>query len=123
MAGKRIKRNSEEVDKLIAEVDRLAKNGMSVNKACTKVGLQTTVYYFRKRKVQAEAQELAERAAYSSQRPSQVPNRAPLKEMSSLYESKDLASLTQEYRELENRMNALKLEIAEKVMSGNGILK
>lgn len=105
MAAKRTKRDSTQVDKLMSEVDKLHSKGMSVNKACQQVGIQPTVYYFRKRKDVALAKndDVAQSIGKSTL---------------ALHEHKDLESLTREYRELENRLNAIKLKIAEKVMSG-----
>lgn len=105
MVTKRTKRDSSQVDKLVAEVDRLHANGMSVNKACAKVGIQNTVYYFRKRKDTAEAKLQSGTSSDT------------MSFSTGLHEHKDLATLTQEYRELENRLNAIKMQIAEKVMS------
>lgn len=105
MVAKRTKRDSGQVDKLVAEVDRLHANGMSVNKACAKVGIQNTVYYFRKRKDQAEAKLQTGTSSNA------------MSFAKELHEHKDLATLTQEYKELENRLNSIKLQIAEKFMS------
>lgn len=51
MANKGSRKSKEEVDKQVAKVDELhTKKGYSINAACKEVGLQNTVYYWRKRK-------------------------------------------------------------------------
>lgn len=101
--AKRVKKGSNEIDKLIAEVDRLHAGGMSVNKACAKVGLQNTVYYFRKRKDAAVGLLPA----------------ASLKSTVSvdIYDHKDFEELKKEARELEARLNSIKLALANKMLS------
>lgn len=120
---KRTKRDSAQVDKLIAQVDKLHNNGkgMSINAACKEVGLQNTVYYFRKRKDEALAKSglpVDTKREYHFQKRKEEASGAR-SNASELHEHKDIDSLTREYRELENRMNAIKLAIAEKVMSKN----
>lgn len=105
---KRTKRDSDEIDKLIAEVDELHNKGMSVNRACAKVGLQNTVYYFRKRRDVAEAAGATQATA---------PTKTGTSFDTSLHERKDTDTLMREYRELEQRMLQIKMAIAEKVMS------
>ncbi len=109
MAGTRkAKRDSSQVDKLIAEVEKLHRTtGLSINKACQKLGLQPTVYYFRKRKDEA----MNKLESISS-------NSAPVsKSVKGLHEHRDIDELTREYRELEARLQCIKMQIAEKVMS------
>lgn len=104
------KRDSKEVDRLIAEVDKLTNHPdpdkrLSVNKACQKVGLQTTVYYFRKRKEDA----------LSKLTPGHTVNVSAVQSRRNS-DNKDTAALMAEARELEDKLNQIKLKIAESVM-------
>lgn len=45
---KRARKSQEEVEKLIAEVDKLRKQGMGTGAACAQMGLSTTSYHGRK---------------------------------------------------------------------------
>lgn len=94
------KRESKEVDKLVAEVDRLHANGMSINRACAQVGIQNTVYYFRKRRDNALAINTKKESS-----------------MNEIFSDRDLNDLMREYRELEERLQAIKMAIADKVVS------
>jgi hypothetical protein len=102
------KRDSDEIDKLIAQVEKLKKEKkMSVNAACKQVGLQTTVYYFRKRK--EDALKKLEEA------PTAPPSRA------SLMVSKDqppplpadIQALKDEYIQTQERLRNIESRIAE----------
>lgn len=44
------KRDSDKIDELKDKADKLIESGMSIIKACEQVGLQPTVYHFRKRR-------------------------------------------------------------------------
>lgn len=98
------RREPHEVDKLIAEVDRLHKQkSMSIKKACAQVGLQTTVYYWRKRKAEAENK--------LPTHPSSIPTNQYTNTTSSNGKNRD--ELIRELRELEARATAIKLKLAE----------
>jgi transposase-like protein len=93
------RRVSHEVDKLIEKVDKLHREkGMSIKKACAEVGLQTTVYYWRKRKENLEI-KLPSFPSSNTNIPSSI--------------SKNRDELIRELRELENRINAIKAMLAE----------
>jgi hypothetical protein len=107
------KRDSQEVDKLIAEAEKWINHPdpakrLSVNKACAKVGLQTTVYYFRKRKDEA----LSKTKLGPGTNPVDVSREVNKK----LVDNIDTASLMAEARELEDRLNQIKIRIAESMM-------
>lgn len=99
----RRKRETHEVDRLIQKVDQLHSEGMSVNKACQKVGLQTTVYYYRKRKDEA----------LNKQEPTVHQASAPV---TPKYSNKNNDELVAEARELERRLHEIKARIAENVI-------
>ncbi len=109
--AKRGKKGSVEIDRLIAEVDKLNAGGLSINKACAKIGLQPTVYYFRKRKDEAlaNAKEVLP-SNYSS-------NNAKSLSTTELHDHKDFDALKKEARELEMRLNSIKLALANKMLS------
>lgn len=103
------KRVSEEVDKLIAEVDKLTshpdfRKRLSVNRACQEVGLQPTVYYFRKRKEDAM---------------SKLPNTTPTINVSSAINNSNKNSnrnkneIIAEIRRLEEQLLQLKIQYAD----------
>ena len=110
-SSRNTKRDSNQVDKLMARIDRLvADENYSINRACAEVGVQPTVYYYRKRKDVAIAQGNAP-----------VPNITPIKSQVARFDAlhlkdKDIADLKKEYDELEDRLQAIKNKIAEKVM-------
>jgi len=95
--AKKVKRDSNEVESLVA-------NGMSVNKACAKAGLQNTVYYFRKRKDQA----LERQKEYLS-----------INNTHKMAISDDINDLMQEYRSTEERLSQIKMKIGESFMSNS----
>lgn len=116
----RVKRSPEDVDKLIAEVDRLStdpdlRKRLSVARACTKVGLQRTVYYFRKRRDDAE--NVIQAAITNTPVTRSAPKSKSPVIREGLHDRKTTELLMQEYRELENRLNQIKLKIAESVMA------
>lgn len=110
------KRDSATIDALIDEVDSLVnhpdrRKQLSVKKACAKVGLQTTVYYYRKRQDDVLNAPGLDNVPVSVSRVTRT----------ELREHKTTDDLLREYREVEARLNSLKLMIAEKVMSGEKI--
>lgn len=111
MATLKRKRFSDEVDKLINQVNKLVNDGMSVNKACQKVGLQPTVYYFRKRK--DDALKLKSNVTSSSSSSPAMFNASGT--------NKSTQKLIEEARELEDRLREIKERILESVMGNKSI--
>lgn len=110
------KKESHEVDALVEKVDELAnhpdsRKRMSVVKACAKVGLQPTVYYFRKRK---------EKATKPSMNVSSMKNRDKILE--AVYENNNTKTgtntreLLEEAKELKKRLEDIKMQIAESMI-------
>ena len=110
-SSRNTKRDSNQIDKLMAKVDKLVTDqNYSVNRACAEVGIQATVYYYRKRKDIATAQGNAP-----------VPNIMPVNSQTARFDAshlgdKGIEALKKEYFDLENRLQAIKIKIAEKVM-------
>lgn len=105
------KRDSNEVDKLYAKVEDLVNNkGWSINKACKEVGLQNTVYYFRKRK---------EKAIEDMQQHSKPQQRGSIAVRKSSVENvpSDLEELKREYTQTKERLEALKEKILEATLT------
>lgn len=106
-----VKRESHEVDKLVAEVDKLNANGMSINKACQKVGLQNTVYYFRKRK-EAANEQVQRHGGPTPKSASIVVSRTSVNAPSG-----SLDELRKEYSKTKEYLRNLEQKIAETVIS------
>lgn len=128
MANKKGRRDSHEVDALIAEVERLStepdpKKRLSVLAACKKVKLEPSVYYFRKRKEEAIAnkERPREREYYFAQKKREALQKADQAEvMPDLHtvdlNNKDTKALMVVAKELEDRLKEVKLKIAESMM-------
>jgi hypothetical protein len=125
------KRDSHEIDKLYNEVEKLVNHPdplkkLSVNAACKKVGLQPTVYYFRKRKEEAlaglpkkppvSAGGISYRKKQDNPQPQQPANNAYSTRSSSGQNLKDHNELIKELRELESKINDIKIQIAENML-------
>jgi transposase-like protein len=109
--AKKEKRDSKQIDKLIAEVDRLhTQEDYSVNRACQEVGIQPTVYYFRKRRDSTLAKPHHSNGnGNGNGHVTTIP----------AYDSKnlDVKSLKEEARQLEQRLQSIKNRIADAVLA------
>lgn len=120
MPTRKPKRTMEEINELIAQVDDLVnhpnpRKRMSVRAACEKVGLQTTVYYFRKRKEKALEEKLPAKAP---SKPAPKTRTADLHDYGHKeYSNKDATSLVAEIKDLEERIRQAKNQLVQAMLN------